>query len=294
MNSKRVRFSTVIHRHIYENEISDIHSSNDRQNSLRRRHCETLMVRKPSLNQVQDVFDQCRIHPISIVFGNMGRQPRLLDYYLDLYFTSSETVGVKAQWPTGSPYEIEKSTESTISEAEVDFLFVLEPYFGYTIVKPTRVAHLVVFSSHLCLVSPNTCERYFFLQVAPHHRIAIPTELSYTVPWTPPVFYDDSSSQMPMQPKHVMIDVTSARCAHEAYLRCLTGRELLSDRPHSIDIKKEHQETLNRQLERSRNAVTGRWATHPSLEEWYWKGYEKTPTSPHIHTFILRRNPLSL
>lgn len=137
MNSKSVRFSPVTRRHFYETDgkssaterlkPSSRSSCSDRQESMRRRYCETLMVKKPSVNQVQAVLDECRNHAISIVFGNLGRQPRLLDYYLDFYFKSTEKVGVKAQWPTGSPYET-KSVEETDDPEEFDFLIVLEPF----------------------------------------------------------------------------------------------------------------------------------------------------------------------
>ncbi|GIX89625.1 uncharacterized protein CEXT_201401 [Caerostris extrusa] len=113
------------------------------------------------MDRLLHIFNTCRHHSISIIFGNLGRHPALLNYYLDYCFTSQETVGVLSAWPFKSPYRV----DAVNAVEPLDFLFILEPYFGYTVYKPAHVKHVIVLSSHLCLLSPGVDEQIGFLHL---------------------------------------------------------------------------------------------------------------------------------
>lgn len=284
---KSVRFNDNVRRYTYEK--NDPILSDSRSDTLRRHFCETRMVKKPRniMDQIQNIFTQCRQRPITIVFGNLGRQPQLLTYYLDLIFTSSDKIGITSQWPTDSPYHVKYPPS-----VRLDVLMLLEPHFGYTVTKPPNVDHVLVFSSHLCLLSPEE-DHTFILHLSPNHPLAIPSKRPhYFDTWTPPVFYD-TFSKVP-QANHVHLDVTSAKSVHEAYLRLLTGRELLPNRKYSVETNEADREILHNQLKRSkRNVLRRRWSNNfPDLEAWYWKDFETPKSSPHY--IILKRNPLRI
>ncbi|GFT26023.1 uncharacterized protein NPIL_16961 [Nephila pilipes] len=103
---------------------------------------------KTQLSKALDLFNQCRTKDVTIVFGNLGRHPLILTYFLDYCFTAQESVGIVAHWSTHSPYQVKPPISS------LDFLFFVEPYFGFGVQKPDNVKHLIVLTSHLSLSLP--------------------------------------------------------------------------------------------------------------------------------------------
>ncbi|KAF8784052.1 Deoxyuridine 5'-triphosphate like protein [Argiope bruennichi] len=171
--------------------------------SLRRNFLEKRLISNPysELSRLQKVFDSCRKFEVTLVFGNLGRHPHLLNYYLDFCFAASETIGVlfKSYDTKECPYRVSEPVSSPL-----DFLFIIEPEFGYTVSKPTNVAHVVVLSSHLYLQSPGHREHVCLLHLGSN----ILREGSLSVDkkmWKPPIFcngeetmINDSREQLPL------------------------------------------------------------------------------------------------
>lgn len=266
-NTKRVQFNDTVQYHSYEGDSCRVFTNPSK----------LCLNASDSLSTVHDILKKCRASPISVVFGNVGRQPHLLTYYVDVCFPN-DTVGFLSKEPTGSPYQVD-------SIEPLDFLIILEPYFGYVVTKPPDVRHVIVFSSHLCLLGVQ--KQFFLLHLLPDKPRAVRAPRPYeSVSWIPPIFHD-ASTYAPLG-DHVHLDLTQSRSAHEAYLRLLTARELLR-KPYSLSLNKRYEEVLSVQLARSRRHV-GRKGSE--LEEWYWKDFEQTVEEPHY--FILKKNPLSL
>lgn len=194
---------------------------------------------------VESIFKLWREHPISFVFGNLGRQPHLLNYYLDLCFHYNEVIQVQCHFENyPSNY---KSNHSMI-----DFLIIVEPYFGYSIVKPSNVKHLIVLSSHVCLnfyIHPQS----FFLHLSSFKNQSIPvSHLENAVNFIPPIFHIE---YFDLTDKFICVDVTKSKTAHEAYMRILTGREICKDASVCIKIKKDFKNILQQQLAKTKHEI---------------------------------------
>ncbi|GFX70539.1 uncharacterized protein TNCV_875131 [Trichonephila clavipes] len=104
---------------------------------------------KTQLSKAVQLFHQCRSKEVTVVYGNLGRLPLILTYFLDYCFSAQESVAVIANWEINSPYQVKHSISS------VNFMILVEPYFGSVVQKPSYVKHLIVFTSHLSPSLPS-------------------------------------------------------------------------------------------------------------------------------------------
>lgn len=176
---------------------------------------------KTQLDKMYKLVDSWRKQPISIVFGNLGRQPHLLQYYLDMCFGSEEEIKIFCKW---NPSQRKRSKNT-------DFLIHIEPYFGCTVYKDPSVKHLVILTSHLNLNCWGRI-KFDYLQLS-NSAIAQPSlnEPKHCDPFKPPIFHTDP---VQMESEEILLDVSESKSACEAYLRLLTGREIIRNRPFKM------------------------------------------------------------
>lgn len=231
----------VVKEHYYEGV--DSFDSDCMRQSSHRRLVEGSVFRSPSteIDRLRRVISSWREHDTSIVFGNLGRQPYLLDFYLDMCFSHREEVSVECRWKLQSPYQIESL------EKEVDFLFLVEPNFGDAIRKPERAKRLVVLTSHLSLSASDHDKRYYSLHLTSKRKYDPPrSDLREGTVFKPPIFHEQRIDSLPDEP--VFLDVRGSKSANEAYLRLLTGKEMIGKRPYKILMDDRDREILKRIL----------------------------------------------
>lgn len=217
--------------HYYEPPVDSIDSEQMRTSDTRQ-HLEQCLLKDPKtqLDHMINLVAAWRTRPVSVVFGNLGRQPHLLDYYLDLCMGPEEKVKVVCDWELPTAYQTSVGKGS-------DFLICVEPYFGYPLLRDPTVQHLVVLTSHLCLEPPEEETGYYelYLSDSPLPDPQEPATAAAAVPFTPPLFHtqlvDDS---IPPPDEAVLLDVSGAKSAREAFLRLLTGHEMIRPRPFKI------------------------------------------------------------
>ena len=196
--------------------------------SHKRMKLERCLLRYPSseLNRLCQFIAVWRNRDISIVLGNLGRQPHLLNYYLDMCFHPEETIKVNCDYDLSIDYQ-------TQDEKEADFLIRVEPYLGYTVRKDPSVKHLVVLTSHLslCYWGGEIESDYLYLS---NIDVSRPPDFNLQPAglFKPPLFHQRVYGEN--LPDTVLLDVSDSKTAHEAYLRLLTGREIIGKRPFTI------------------------------------------------------------
>ncbi|GFS47058.1 uncharacterized protein TNIN_118361 [Trichonephila inaurata madagascariensis] len=212
------------------------------QNSLQ-------MHPRTQLSKAMQLFHQCRSKEVTVVYGNLGRLPLILTYFLDYCFSAEESVVVIANWETNSPYQVKPPFSS------VDFMILVEPYFGYVVQKPSYVKHLIVFTSHLSLSLPS-CQVKTLHVGAPASDISPITSSDPATGLHPPIFHEGKANQVPLKGL-VQLDVTQSKSAHEAFLRILTGHEMLHNRPYTLKISPRDQQRLQYHLRITQERLVG-------------------------------------
>lgn len=267
---KSVRFSqNILHR--YKAEPPDKESTDNFLNSVRelskRKLLEETLLKTPStqLANIKSLVASWRNYDVSVVFGNLGRQPHLLTYYLDLCFSHEDDIALFCDWDLPSVYKTKRVRKA-------DFLIHVEPYFGYTVQKYPSVKHVVVLTSHLYLELPDTknvqfCELHLSDETATR---APDPNLETRQVFKPPIFHLDCSHVLGR--RGILLDVTDAASAHEAYLRILTGREIVGRKPFKIQMNPRDYDYMKKCLPLMERNVRRHWN-----EEWmakfYWEGY---------------------
>lgn len=188
------------------------------------------------MNELRQLFAQFR--DVTVVFGNMGRHPALLEYYATLYLSPDETWAVVRR----------------PSNQDVAFLFVVEPYFGCTILKPDNVKQMVVWTSHLNLtLLPGTQIEVFYCSQFQHD--SKPVRQDNFKRWTPPLFYREPLAWR----DPVQIDVSRCKTIHETFLRLLTGYEMIPGRLFSLHMEDFQKQMLKMELVRTREKSPRCW-----------------------------------
>lgn len=227
-------------------DSEQIRQSHDRQ----RAEAQVFQHPKTQLDRMLHLIASWRMRPITVVFGNLGRQPFLLNYYLDLCFGAQETIKVICRWKIPSDYQ-------TAVAQHADFLIRVEPYFGYAIRKDPTVKHLVILTSHLSLSTSLPSKHDIGYQSL--HLSDITDDISNDRPdphlengslFRPPIFHSQVRAQV--LPKRVVLDVSNVKTAREAYLRLLTGREMIRHRPFKIQMDPATGAILRNNLETTR------------------------------------------
>lgn len=105
-------------------------------------------------------------------------------------------------------------------------------YFGKHLFKFVNVKHVIVLTSHLSLSYPPT-SNVVCLHVG---RISStpPTPVDQKGPaFKPPLFHQNKQYHLT---KWTHLDVTGSKSAHEAFMRLLTGKELVPNGPYTISV----------------------------------------------------------
>lgn len=225
-------------KHYYDD--MNTFDSSWRHESSHRKRMETSVIEKPytELSRLRRYISSWRKHDVCIVFGNLGRQPYLLNYYLDMCFSHEEEVSLTCRWKLQSHYQIEDV------ENDVDFLFLVEPPFGQTITRPPRVKHLIVLTSHFNLFTSDRDRKYYHLHLNDKKQNVPPnSDLREGEEFKPPIFHEQTKDSVPEGP--IFLDVRNSKSANEAYLRLLTGKEMIRRRPYKILMDSRDRDILN-------------------------------------------------
>lgn len=172
---KRVTF----HKHVtvfeYENEkennLSDFTYCLMDWERQEPRHISPQQYMTSVQNLLEDV---CRRQPMTIVYGNLGRYPKLIQYYIDVIYPMDELIAIRI----GTNHVDDPIDEVEVEEfkslienyaddkiPECDVLFWIEPRWGATVQRPRRARRLIVLTSHLQLEIPDTENS----QIVAHH-----------------------------------------------------------------------------------------------------------------------------
>lgn len=230
--------------------------------STERSVCESYLLQKPEteLEHVQSMIASWRYNKISIVFGNLGRQPFLLNYFLDLCFGYEETVKVNCDWTLETGYQ-------TMENTDADFIFRVEPYFSYTALKQDSVKHLVVLTSHLNINAFGNVQYYkLHLSSKMIENFPVPT-LDDPQIFEPPIFHSNRDSLK--LKSNVLLDVSKSKTAHETYLKLLTGRELVDTRRFAVRVNPLVEQNLKSFVKLSKKRVKKLW-NESWMDSFYW------------------------
>lgn len=212
------------------------------------------------LSTFKQMVESWRQNETNVLFGNLGRQPYLLNYFLDLCFGYNESVKIQCQWKLPSGYQTNDDDEP------LDFLILVEPYFGYSIQKPPHVKHLVVLTSHLDLYIPDPLN-FHVLHLS--RRLPLPqTMLRNCTVFKPPIFH-----LRPTFLEHVravLLDVTDSPSAHEAYLRILTGREICNTLPVQLELSERDRNIIRHSVLVTKKRIEERSHSSDLAANIYW------------------------
>lgn len=251
----------VVYHYFCKDEDYSYHDTDWIHESSKRKRMEELIFRNPrtELQNVKSMISTWRNHDINIVFGNLGRQPYLLNYYLDMCFGPEENIRITCRWKLPSHYQTDAEN--------LDFLFLVEPFFGYTIQKPSSVKHLIVLTSHLSLYYAKD-PTFHFLHLSSNKNQHLPScSLEEGKLFYPPIFHENFD--IPVPRGAVLLDVTKSKSANEAYLRLLTGKEIIQKRPFKIVMNDRDRVILQTHLLITRRQAKKMWDI-PWLENIYW------------------------
>lgn len=248
MTSRSVHFSDPVDTlvSIEETEYeSEQPFSGFERDSCKRSCLETSIFHEPSsqLAQVRALIDSWRDRDLSVVLGNLGRQPFLLNYYLDLCFGSEEVVKIECDWKIFPDYQ------TTVSR-DIDFLIYVEPHFGFTLHRNANAKHTVILSSHLSLHywGDEHHVHYYYLNLISVSNLQLPDPhlQNYKV-FKPPIFHDQTYNHLPSD--SLLLDISDSKCAREGYLRLLTGWEMIQHRAHDIQMPERYRKVLKSNVE---------------------------------------------
>lgn len=213
--------------------VHDIPLSEDRSmgtDIIRESHRRTQIEKSVDIRTVKALIESWRLYPVNFVLGNLGRQPTLLHYFIDMYFQVHELIKVDA------PFETE------YQDPYPDFLFIVEPYFGYS-VPPNAGGHVVVLCSHASLNLPKDTHFSYLHLVFPKNEIIVQATVK------PPINHLETV-------KGNILDVTDATSAHEAYLRIWTGIEQCH--PDKILVKQRDRDILQMHVDKIKHVMKER------------------------------------
>lgn len=194
------------------------------------------------LQQFIDILDECRNYYWTFVYGNVGRMPSVLTACLSNMNT--EKIGLVCRWETGSKFQLRNQDGSLIQFSEIDdvapvldYLIVVEPYFGQSFCKNlASVQRVIVLSSHFSFYQ-NTIDNKTQIM---YHAFYSRNEMKYDnllencdeVIVRPPIFYDDEwkkQAQEKICQKLICFNLRKCQSADEAYFRLLTGMDMMKD-----------------------------------------------------------------
>lgn len=293
--SKRVTFNK--HVTIYEYETQkEIISKKNFMDWMRQepRHISPEQYMASVQNLLEDV---CKRQSVTVVYGNLGRYPKLIQYYIDLIYDADEAIAFRIGTiddpidETAAVMEGFKTlTENYDEKSSCDVLFWIEPVWGVTVQRPSWARRLIVLSSHLALEIPDTEST----RVVAHHvgdvcakippfknYVRSPKGCDYSfVPdlflnkhveiiggqgWT---YCGDARKQKRDAYKNVCADVTKCNNLWEVYLRLLTARDIVQYSSSmlenwSVAIDEDLKLILLKNLVENKNIICTKYARIP-------------------------------
>lgn len=90
-------------------------------------------------SKVFEIFHETLEKGILIVLGNLGRHPYLLEYYLDIYFNSTEIVHICSSWWNNINIDLNYRDD----KSHCDMLIILEP-LSYKIINEITYAKSIL------------------------------------------------------------------------------------------------------------------------------------------------------
>lgn len=172
--------------------------------------------------------------PVTVVFGNLGRLPHLLSYYLDLCFEPNEEIRVLSEFWEETNLDDSYEDDGTYC----DVLIMMEPKFGTKIYKPSYAKRLIVLTSHLILQIDDKEEEEKIQIVAHHvgniHQLPIPIhsfvgnrldDRQRDFTYDPNLFLK-THIEIPYK-CNVCVDLETCRDSTEIYLKLLNACDVL-------------------------------------------------------------------
>lgn len=136
-NSKRkVTFSKLVNVFTYNSEsrnemyecISDV-----------QRNEPDIIDKHYYKSKIFEIFHESMEKGILIVLGNLGRHPYLLEYYLDIYFDSTQIVHIHSFWWDSINIDVNYRDDESVC----DLLILLEP-FSYDMINKINYAKSIL------------------------------------------------------------------------------------------------------------------------------------------------------
>lgn len=257
--STKVKFNATIKFYKIE-RTKDKENENYFQIALDRRRREPRFINIfAAMTSVQNLLrDVSKRQSITVVFGNMGRLPHLLSYYVDVCFEPTDEIRVFTEWDWEET-QLDESYEDDGTRCDV--LIVVEPKFGATIEKPCYAKRLIVLTSHLnCDIKKTLHDEK--LIVAHHvgniHQFPIPIsayvdhrliDQSRDFTYEPSLFLK-SHVEIP-EKSNVCVDLSKCRDWSETYLKLLNACDVLrfsSIETWTVSLKSSIKRTMKREL----------------------------------------------
>lgn len=177
--SKRVTFSNhaIVFEYFDETQQKENYSyyySKDLMDWMRQepRHISPQLYMTSVQNLLEDV---CQRQPVTVVYGNLGRYPKLIQYYIDVIYAADVAITFRIGTSQADSDEencavVESSSsnsgcgdggfdsliKSYDEKLSCDVLFWIEPRWGVTVERPCWARRLIVLTSHLRLEIPDT------------------------------------------------------------------------------------------------------------------------------------------
>ena len=224
---KKVTFSKIVREYNYTQNKCD--------SFLERTNTPNIINRLDYKSDIIEIFKETMEKGFLIVCGNLGRHPYLLEYYLDIYFDSTQKVHVQSYW--WDNLNIDSYYKD--NETPCDMLIMVEP--TEKIIKPSYAKSLLVLTSF-----PIHPTKYKYLGNFDKVKQVINkfTQLkhSHTHVFVPPLF---CTYRLPYFPQpHVSLDLSQCQSKDETFLCLLNMIDYLSN----LEIK-SWTVTLNKQFQ---------------------------------------------
>lgn len=264
--SKRVTFNkhAIVFEYFDETQQKENYNySKDLMDWMRQepRHISPQLYMTSVQNLLEDV---CQRQPVTVVYGNLGRYPKLIQYYIDVIYAADVAITFRigtnqadddescSVVESGSGFDsLIKSYDEKLS---CDVLFWIEPRWGVTVQRPCWARRLIVLTSHLRLEIPDTTTRVVAFHVGeegtktPPLKNYVRSSKGFDYSFVPDLFLNrhvdiiGSSSQddwiycgdvrkqeenQRYLYKNACADLTKCNNVWEVYLRLLTARDII-------------------------------------------------------------------
>lgn len=174
------------------------------------------------MNSVQQLLEEyIKPNKSTIVFGNLGRRPSLLIYYINMLFRDL-IVTIRSRWETDL-------------ETDTDVLVWLEPEFSTMIEKPSHAHCMIVFTSHLHLDYSDNVVGYHLGDPCTRYEPLIQKKRIHLRDWPSlrkcvflrPEPFQCAYKEIPRQ-SYVIVNLRHCRDSHETYICLMNSFDVLN------------------------------------------------------------------